>query len=573
MRCTEAIGQLREKSSDRELIGGRAAARVCAGALAFILIACSSWVVAADADEIEELKRAVKALRDENRALSERVRALEDEKSRSGQTSQSGASPAQQPIRPPSATAERKEREQLEQRVEELEKSKTAQEDAVRTIVRESFAKTGSMINEFVNLGGTLEVTGGRTKDFSGVKESQIALSTAQLEFEVRVNPWTLGNLVIEYDPGTNVTFPTSNGFEASVDRINLDTAFIMVGDTQRFPPFLKAGRVVLPFGISTGSAWADVLSIENPLTVEVFETRKTAVGFGLAFPTPALRPATPPVAVPPVKPLVVNPLVSSISRSLGYQPPPERPKPLPLVFPAPAPPMFNAGVYFYSGNTETTTDGRANLARHVNANVGFNTRGHCGRRYDQLSSGGFCPWTIDLNLSYNSSVYDSLFLQAEYAAFLNQIGLVPGASASLKSSLGPVAIVAEWNGALDRTTFVDNAGRRVTMQPSAWQLSLGYQFDWNPWVETIGDQGTYVSVGYSQSADLAGVTQSINGVPTRVGFVPQRRLILTGGEWVLDGLRLALEYSYNWDYPRSVGGVGTGNRAHGLFASLLYVY
>jgi hypothetical protein len=540
------------------------------GALICVLLCVPLRAAAAEADEIEELKGAIKALRDENRELSKRVRALEEEKSKRGQTSQFGTSPEKQES-PPSATANRKDQEQLEQRVEELEKSKTAQEDAVRSIVRDSLAKTGSMINEFVTLGGTLEVTGGRVRDFSGKTENQIQLTTAQLEFEIRPNPWTLGNLVVEYDPGTSVTFPTTNGFSTGVERINLDTAFIQIGDPQRFPPFLKAGRIVLPFGVSTGSAWADVLSVENPLTVEVFETRKTAVGIGVGFPTPALKPAAPPVAAPPVKPLVINPLVSAISRSLGYEPPPSRPKPLPLVYPAPAPPLLNAGLYFYSGNSGTTLDGQPSLARHFDATMGYHTRGHCGRSYDQLSATDFCPWTLDLDASYNSSVYDSLFLQSEYEAFLYQIGLVPGATVSLKSSLGPVAIVAEWNGALNGTRFVDDAGRRINMKPSAWQLSLGYQFDWNPWVEVIGDQGTYVSLSYSQSSDLAGVTQLINGVPTRVGFVPQKRLILTGGEWVLDGVRVVLEYSYNWDYPVSAG--GTGSTAYGLFGSLLLVF
>jgi len=528
-------------------------------------------VAAADADEIEELKRAIKALREENRELSKRVRALEDEKHQREQTSQPEV-PPKPGAAPPPATAEGKKQEQLEQRVEELEKSKTAQEDAVRTIVRDSLAKTGSLINEFVNFSGSLEVSGGRANTFSSATESGIQLTSAQLEFEIRANPWTSGTLVFEYDPGTNVTFPATSGFTPSgVERVNLDRAFIMIGDPQRFPPFLKAGRVVLPFGISTGSAWADVLSVENPLTVEVFETRKTAVGIGLGFPTPALKPAAPPVAVPPVKPLVLSPLVEAVSRGLGYEPPPTRPKPLPLFSPTPAPPLFNAGLYFYSGNSETTTDGQPSVWRHVDATMGFHTRGHCGRRYDQLSPMGLCPWTLDIDLSWNSSVYDSLFLENEYLAFLNDIGLVPGATASVKSSLGPLAIVAEWNGALDRATFTDDAGRRVSIKPSAWQVSLGYQFDWNPWVETIGDQGTYLSVGYSRSVDLAGVTESINGVPTRVGFVPRQRLILTAGEWVLEGTRVVLEYSYNWDYPRSAG--GTGNTAHGLFGSLLYVW
>ena len=65
----------------------------------------------------------------------------------------------------------------------------------------------------------------------------------------------------------------------------------------------------------------------------------------------------------------------------------------------------------------------------------------------------------------------------------------------------------------------------------------------------------------------MAGAIALINGVPTRVGFVPQHRLLFTGGEWVMDGLKLAMEYSVNWDYSQSTG--GTGQVAHGVFGSV----
>jgi hypothetical protein len=62
----------------------------------------------------------------------------------------------------------------------------------------------------------------------------------------------------------------------------------------------------------------------------------------------------------------------------------------------------------------------------------------------------------------------------------------------------------------------------------------------------------------------MAGATILTNGLPTRIGFVPQNRLFLTAGEWVMDGLKVAVEYSANWDYPVSSG--GTGKVAHGGF-------
>jgi hypothetical protein len=196
----------------------------------------------------------------------------------------------------------------------------------------------------------------------------------------------------------------------------------------------------------------------------------------------------------------------------------------------------------------------------------------------------GLCPWTVDFDVDYNSSVFDSRFLEAEYRGFLDQIGFVPGVAASVKSTLGPMSLVVEWNSAIKRAKFFDDRGvtadapqrtHAVSIKPAAWQVSLGYQFDWNPWVESIGAQGTFVAIGYSQSRDLAGVTRSINNQGnvelTKVGRVPQKRLLLTAGEWVTDGLKVAVEYSRNWDYSISEG--GTGKATNGVFASLTYVW
>jgi hypothetical protein len=209
---------------------------------------------------------------------------------------------------------------------------------------------------------------------------------------------------------------------------------------------------------------------------------------------------------------------------------------------------------------------------------MGIRTRGHCGRPYDQLGADGrqgwlgvFCPWSIGVDVNYNSSVFRSRFLEAEYDAFQEQIGLVPGMAGNVKATLGPVALVGEWNGALKRAKFVDDLGTSVRIRPAAWQVSLAYQFDWNPWVEAIGAQGTYLAIGYSESRNLAGVTQDIGGDLTRVGFVPRKRLVLTAGEWVLDGVRLAVEFARQWDYSKNEG--GTGNAANGVFTQLTYTW
>lgn len=94
--------------------------------------------------------------------------------------------------------------------------------------------------------------------------------------------------------------------------------------------------------------------------------------------------------------------------------------------------------------------------------------------------------------MDYNSSVFDSRFLDAEYASYLDQISMNPGMAATVKPKLGPIGLVTEWNGAVGRARFGDDAGQRRVIMPRAWQTGLVYQLDWNRGVEPPGAQGTY---------------------------------------------------------------------------------
>ena len=507
-------------------------------------------------DALQAQKRVIDELLAQNRALEARLAELEATRDERTQKQ---------------AEAEIRKRKELEQRVKELEDTEADREEATRSIIRDAMSKAGSKINESVTLGGVLEVVGGWTEDFSGQNEGLLGLNTVDLDFEVDVNQWTLASFKIEYDDGTNLQFPTTSGFEGEVDRFNLDHGFLTIGDPQRFPPFITAGRIYLPFGIGTGDPVADVLSIQDPLTIEGFETREDAIGIGLGFPTPAIAPATPPVTPPPVRPLVINPLVSSISRALGYKPSKLQPRPTPIT-PTPAPPIFNVGAYAYNGDTFDRRDkGGFNPQDTYSFTAGYRTRGNCGRPFDQLVGTAFCPWSIDVDVDYTSSVFDSRFLEDEYKLFLGQIGFVPGMAASVKATLGPVSLVGEWNGALRRANFLDGLGNSVNREPSAWHVSLGYQFDWNPWVEEIGAQGNYLTIGYSETNDFQGVTRVVNGEQSKVGDLPKRRFIIGAGEWVLDNLQYSVEYNLNQDYSKSEG--GTGNWAYGIFSQFTAVW
>ena len=140
---------------------------------------------------------------------------------------------------------------------------------------------------------------------------------------------------------------------------------------------------------------------------------------------------------------------------------------------------------------------------------------------YEELKSSLVCPWDIDVHVDYNSSVFDSRFLEREYLPFLNQIRNVPGMAASAKASFGPFALTTEVNGAIEKVRVVDALGTLRDITPIAWQVSLAYQFDWNPWITEIGAQGSFVAVGYSGTKNMAGLPDLIGGVPSRIGFVP----------------------------------------------------
>ena len=174
--------------------------------------------------------------------------------------------------------------------------------------------------------------------------------------------------------------------------------------------------------------------------------------------------------------------------------------------------------------------------------------------------------------MDVNSSVFDSNFLQFEYRHFLDQIGFVPGMAAHMRSSFGPYGLILEWNGAISNANFIDDAGNPISIRPSAWQIAVNYQFDWNPTVEVIGAQGTYLAFGYSESQDLFGVTRIVDPlapVPERVGTVPERRLSIGIGEWVLEGMRVAVRVFSRIDYGTDVG--GTGNTADAVLMQWTY--
>jgi hypothetical protein len=455
--------------------------------------------------------------------------------------------------------------DQLAKRMDEMEKRRIAQEDATRTIIRKSFAERASNITDTVTFGGTLETLTFWQSNFDGTTESNIRLDTAQLDFDIAMNTWSHASLYMEYFQGDDFLFPTSEGDVVGVDRFTVRRGIITIGNTAKYPLYATTGRDFVPFGISTGDPVLDVLTITDPLTVEVFQTQEDFVMIGFEMPTPPPPAPVSAYSVPPIapRPVLFNPLGRALVHTIcPYCGPLDKPKtPVPTPYTCVAP--FTGAIYFYNGNTLQGIND-SNQIEQMGGTLGYRTKGLLGNSNT--------PWTMQCNVDANSSVFDSNFLQFQYRHFLDQIGFVPGMAAHMRSSVGPYGLVLEWNGAISDAKFTDDAGNPINIRPSAWQVAFNYQFDWNPTVEVIGTQGTYLAMGYSESQDLFGVTRIVdplNPVPERVGFVPERRFSVGIGEWVFEGCRVAFEYSHAIDYGTNVG--GTGNTADAVLMQWTY--
>jgi uncharacterized coiled-coil protein SlyX len=558
-------------------------------ALVSLALLAPSYAAAADNEDVAELRRMLQEVQAQNRELSRRLGALESAREAAAaprtKPARERPSPAPAAVKPSAVAASSSaaaplpephdtSKMGLEERVKELEVGWAAQENATRQIIQNALSKTGPKINSYLGLSGVVEVQGSRFRDFTGPTRDDLILATTELDFDILLSNWLTGSVVLTFEKGTPATAPTT-GFvtvtptglqQTGPDRFTLDRTHMLIGDFTQFPIAARVGREVVPFGTSTGVARLDTLSIGTPLTTEVFENRQTTAGLEFAWPTPPLKPPPAPVVVPPLRPLVIAPFVEQWVRWLGYTPLPQRPvRPTPVTPPI-EPPPFYGSIFYYKGD-ELLTPSDARI-QDFNASLGFRTSGHCGVPYEELRSSLVCPWTFDFHVDYDTSVFNSRFLQSGYLPFLGQIGRVPGIAASVKTSFGPFAVVGEVNSAINAVSFIDGLGTRNKIRPMTWQASIAYQFDWNPWITEIGHQGgNFISVAYSRSKDMAGAIDVSTGSPTRVGFVPQHRLLITAGEWVMDGLKVAVEYAVNWDYPQNRG--GTGAVAQGAFGSI----
>jgi hypothetical protein len=128
----------------------------------------------------------------------------------------------------------------------------------------EKAAKTDFM--RAVQIGGVIEMEATNSEAFSGTDSSDITIAKVEVYADAKPFEYVSTHVQLLHEDG------------ASQD-IVLDEAYATLGDTEKFPLFLTAGKWAMPFG---GEFATDMST--DPLTKNIGEVKEAAVLVGAAF-------------------------------------------------------------------------------------------------------------------------------------------------------------------------------------------------------------------------------------------------------------------------------------------------
>src|SRR5262245_47352713 len=313
-----------------------------------------------------------------------------------------------------------KQNEDLRKRVQELEgmtpkrgqvadaPAKPAGESAPAAVEpAKDVAKTA---RDKIQLGGAIEVEARKTRDFHGVQSSDLLLSTAEFDFEADVVDWAKAELSLQWIAPTT-TFPATPD-----DKITVNEAMITFAKPSVLPVYLKAGRSVVPFGISTGTTVAarldESLTITGPLTLEIFEAKEDHLLLGY--------------------------------KAYG----------------------FNVGAYVFNGDTNNAVRSRGGTRDKFLEHYGF-ALGY-GHKGETLS--------FDVGVGWIDSVFDTDGLSQAFPELVlaPNKGYTPGVAAFVRAGLFGFSFIGEYDTAVRQNKFT-RGGQQLKTQPEAWQIELGY--------------------------------------------------------------------------------------------------
>lgn len=157
---------------------------------------------------------------------------------------------------------------QLTQRVGELE-GKMAETDAKTAEQFKAMEKGDEKIDpqkisEFVNLSGAIEVEFATGDDFFGENFNSFDVAAVELGLDIKATDWASGHVLIKYEE------------DGDENDFFVDEATITLGDVEKFPLVLTAGKFYMPFGKF------DTNMIQDPLTLEIGEINESGAALGV---------------------------------------------------------------------------------------------------------------------------------------------------------------------------------------------------------------------------------------------------------------------------------------------------
>jgi len=119
------------------------------------------------------------------------------------------------------------------------------------------------IFNERVSLSALIEIEAYSLNGYEDTNENDIELATVELGLKADVTDWVSGGLELLYEEGGE-------------DDVELEEAYITLGNTEVMPLSVTAGRIYVPFGVF------ETNMIQDPLTLAIGETNDTAVQVNL---------------------------------------------------------------------------------------------------------------------------------------------------------------------------------------------------------------------------------------------------------------------------------------------------
>ena len=222
------------------------------------LVMLGGTVTFAGAATLEDQLRELMA---QNKRLTERIIKLEQQVNRQGEE--------QVLIKERSATFAPVQKDKaLTDRMKRLEVQVARQRGEQAREAGEEEESLWQAINDHVELSGVVEVEASSwSVDDNGFFEdddgSDLNLATVEIGLDARISEWSSAHVLLLYEEGEED------------DHVTIDEGTITLGNMDKFPFYLSAGKMYVPFGCF------ETNMISDPLTLEMGETRDTAMQIG----------------------------------------------------------------------------------------------------------------------------------------------------------------------------------------------------------------------------------------------------------------------------------------------------